>query len=380
MKGSRSSCRTDGTSKAERIGTMISLKRFRLPLMALGGLSLLAAIWAGLARLGWNLAVPTLSFPESHGPLMVVGFLGTVIGLERAVALAKPWAYGAPLFAVLSAIAQLTGLPPLWSQGFGVLSALILLAIFCFLWWHRHESYLVLIGFGALLWLVGNSLWLYGYPYPNVVAWWAGFLVLTITGERLELSRLRRLSVPSRMFLFFAIAVFVAGLCDSLSIYEPGSRLGGAGLIAIAFWLLRWDIAWRTVRQAGLSRFMAVSLLSGYFWLLIAGILWIVYAAYFTAGPRYDAMLHSIFLGFVFSMIFGHAPIILPSVMDLSMPFQDSFYAHLVLLHLSLFLRIGGDLALSQPARMWGGLLNGVAILLFLANNIRAVRIGHKAA
>ncbi len=358
---------------------MMSLKRSRLPLMALGGLSLLAAIWAGLARIGWNLPVPTLSFPESHGPLMIVGFLGTVIGLERAVALAKPWAYGAPLFAVLSALGQLAGLPPVWSQGCGVLSAATLLAIFCFLWWRQPESYLVLIGSGALLWVIGNSLWLYGYPYPNVAAWWAGFLVLTITGERLELSRLRRLSALSRVLLYSAIVVFVVGLAN-MSVSEPGSRLGGAGLIAIALWLLRWDIAWRTIRHAGLSRFMAVCLLSGYFWLLVGGILWIAHAAYFTAGARYDAMLHSIFLGFVFAMIFGHAPIILPSVMDLSMPFQDSFYAHLVLLHLSLFLRIGGDLAASQAARMWGGLLNAVAILLFLANNIRAVRIGHKAA
>lgn len=348
-------------------------------MIALGGLSLLAAIWAGLARLGWNLAVPNSSFAENHGPLMIVGFLGTVIGLERAVALARPWAYGAPIFAVLSAIMRLAGLPALWGQWFGVISAVILLAIFCFLWWHRRESYLVIIGFGALLWLVGNWLWLSGYPYPNVAAWWAGFLVLTIAGERLELSRLRRLSVTSRMVLFFAIAVFVFGLCD-MSPSEPGNRLAGVGLIAIALWLLRWDIAWRTVRQAGLSRFMAVSLLSGYFWLLVAGILWILYATYFTAGARYDAMLHSIFLGFVFAMIFGHAPIILPSVIDISMPFQNLFYGHLILLHLSLLLRVGGDLALSAPARMWGGLLNGVAILLFLANNIRAVRIGHKAA
>jgi hypothetical protein len=232
---------------------------------------------------------------------------------------------------------------------------------------------------GAVLWLVGNSLWLGDYPYFSAAAWWAGFLVLTITGERLELSRLRRLSDSSRLLLFFAIAVFISGL-SSMSISEPGSRVAGAGLIAIALWLLRWDIAWRTIRLAGLPRFMAISLLSGYCWLLAAGVLWIIYATDFIAGPHYDAMLHAIFLGFVIVMIFAHAPIILPSVMDVSMPFQNSFYAHLILLHLSLFLRIGGDLAEWTPARMWGGLLNGVAILVFLANNIRSVRIGHKAA
>ena len=320
------------------------LKPFRFPLMALGGLSLLAAIWAGLVRMDWNLAIPNLRFPDTHGPLMVIGFLGTVIGLERAVAVKKAWAYGAPLFAVLAAIILATGLPSKWGQLLAVISSAILLAIFCFLWWHNHESYLVIIGLGALLWLIGNLLWLVESPLFITAGWWAGFLVLTITGERLELSRLRRLSNVSRLLLFFAIAVFVAGL-SRISVEEPGSRVAGAGLIAIALWLLRWDIAWRTIRIAGLPRFMAVSLLSGYVWLFAAGVFWIIYAADFIAGVHYDAMLHSIFLGFVFVMIFAHAPVILPSVMDISMPFQNAFYAHLLLLHLSLFLRIGGDLA-----------------------------------
>jgi hypothetical protein len=90
-------------------------------------------------------------------------------------------------------------------------------------------------------------------------------------------------------------------------------------------------------------------------------------------------MLHSIFLGFVFVMIFAHAPVILPSVTDVSLPFRKSFYAHLLLLHISLLLRVGGDLAELPPARMWGGVLNGLAIVLFLANNLRAVSIRHES-
>src|SRR6185503_6544632 len=48
------------------------------------------------------------------------------------------------------------------------------------------------------------------------------------------------------------------------------------------------------------------------------------------------------------------------------------------LLHLSLLLRIGGDIAELPLARRWGGLLNGLAIIVFLANNVRAVVIGQK--
>jgi hypothetical protein len=104
-----------------------------------------------------------------------------------------------------------------------------------------------------------------------------------------------------------------------------------------------------------------------------------VFAPFFSAGPRYDAMLHAIFLGFVFSMIFAHAPIILPTITGLALPFQNLFYLHAGLLHLSLLLRVAGDLSLSLSLQQWGGLLNGFAVLLFLVNNIRAVKLGASA-
>ena len=71
-------------------------RRARIPVMALGGLALVGALLGGLVRLGWVLPVPA-TLVVFHGPLMVAGFLGTVIGLERAVALGRRWAYAAPL-------------------------------------------------------------------------------------------------------------------------------------------------------------------------------------------------------------------------------------------------------------------------------------------
>ncbi|MDO8563175.1 MAG: hypothetical protein Q7S25_04960, partial [Candidatus Limnocylindria bacterium] len=50
------------------------------------------------------------------------------------------------------------------------------------------------------------------------------------------------------------------------------------------------------------------------------------------------------------------------------------FYAHLALLHVALLLRVGGDLLGSADARQWGGLLSGVAVLVFLANTLSAAR------
>ena len=58
----------------------------RLPLIALGMLALLAGLWAGLVRIGWGLPPLQPTLPLVHGLLMVSGFLGTLIGLARAVA------------------------------------------------------------------------------------------------------------------------------------------------------------------------------------------------------------------------------------------------------------------------------------------------------
>ena len=121
---------------------------------------------------------------------------------------------------------------------------------------------------------------------------------------------------------------------------------------------------------------MAVCLIAGYLWLAAGGILWLLFAKFFSAGPRYDAMLHSIFLGFVFSMIFAHAPIILPTITGMALPFRNSFYLHTGLLHISLLLRVLGDLGLWLSLQQWGGLLNTLTILIFLINNVRAVKLG----
>ena len=94
------------------------------------------------------------------------------------------------------------------------------------------------------------------------------------------------------------------------------------------------------------------------------------------AGPSYDAVLHAIFLGFVFAMIFGHAPIVFPAVLGVPIPFERAFYGHLVVLHLSLLARLAGDIAGLTTLRQWAALLNAVAIAFFFANTIAAIARG----
>ena len=85
----------------------------------------------------------------------------------------------------------------------------------------------------------------------------------------------------------------------------------------------------------------------------------------YTAGPIYDAKLHAVFVGFVFSMVFGHAPIIFPAVLGLPLTYRPVFYAPLVLLHVSLALRLFSGLMGFSWGRLLGGLLNALAILAF---------------
>ncbi|MBI2153541.1 MAG: hypothetical protein HYU24_07515 [Candidatus Rokubacteria bacterium] len=354
----------------------MSLARRRLPFMALAGLSLLAALWAGMLRLGWSLPMLASTVPPNHGPLMVTGFLGTLIGLERAVALKRRWPYGAPLFAGLGALALLAGLSVHVGHALTAAGSLFLVAIFVLLYRQQPAAYLATMGIGALLLFVGTGLWHFGFALYRVAPWWIGFLVLTIAGERLELSRLLRPSAWGRAGFLLAEGVFLLGLIVGFGAHAAGIRLSGLGLLALSLWLLRHDIAWHTLRREGRPRFMAVCLLSGHLWLGIGGLLWLLVGNEFAAGPYYDAMLHAIFLGFVFSMIFGHAPIILPSILGVALPFRLAFYAHWALLHVSLALRVGSDLALWLPGQRWGGLGNALAIVLFLGNSVRAIVAG----
>jgi len=88
-------------------------QRLRYPLLFTALLALLAATWAGLLRIGWLLPT-TGGLAAAHGPLMVSGFLGTLIGLERAVALAalgRRWVYIAPILSALGVVTSLLGLP-----------------------------------------------------------------------------------------------------------------------------------------------------------------------------------------------------------------------------------------------------------------------------
>jgi hypothetical protein len=335
----------------------------RLPLLMAGAVSLVAGIIAGEGRLGWPMGSADLSLV--HGPLMICGFFGTVIGLERAVALGRTWGYGAPLLTALGggllivgqtqagALSQLLG-----SLVFAAMSLAVIL--------RQREVFTLVLGLGGVAWAAGNLAWIIGGDAAAPVPLWASFLVLTIAGERLELSRFLppwRWRTPT---LFPPLLVLLAGLALGSWV------LFGLGLALLTLWSLMNDVVRRTIRQPGLTRYVAVCLLSGYVWALAAGLLMMRLTPGET-GLLYDAALHALFVGFVFAMVYGHAPVILPAVLRVAVPYRPVFYLPLALLHVTLGLRVAGDLLGIHDLRQWGGLGNAAAIALFILTMLATV-------
>lgn len=339
--------------------------RVRYPLLALGMLSLIAGMWAGLLRIGWLMAPMRHRLVLLHGPLMVCGFLGTLISLERAVALGRVWGYFAPALCGLGALLLIVGIGS-WEGALLITAgSAVLLLIFGAVLRIQAQPFALVMMLGAVAWAVGNVLWLLGSPVFTVVWWWMGFLVLTIAGERLELSRMLLHKAHVQNAFLAIVAIIAAGLITASAAAGPGGRVIGFALVLLGLWLFRYDVARRTIRQRGLTRFIAACLIAGYVWLVIGGGLLLAYGGA-TGGLVYDAILHAVLVGFVFSMIFGHAPIIFPSVLGVPVAYHPFYYLHLAALHLSLVARMSGDLAAVPALRQWGGMLNAAAIALFL--------------
>jgi len=348
----------------------------RLPLLILGFVALFVGAGAGLARMGWTMPTLAAGAAALHGPLMVCGFFGVVIAVERAVAIRRAWAYAGPLLAGLGSLGLLlgAGTAGAWLYAGG---SVVLLAASLDVLRRQRTGFMLVIALAAACWCVGSVLWALGEPVYRVVGWWLAFLVLTIAGERLELSRFMPPSpVASRVFGAI-VALLLASLLAWSQPWAP--HAAGAAQLALAVWLLRQDIARRTVRQRGLTRFVAVCLLAGYFWLALGGAVSAV-AGLEPGGTAYDAALHALTLGFVFSMVFGHAPIIFPAVLRVPVPYHPGFYAPLALLHLAVALRVAGDATGFYAWTRWGGMLAALALLAFVLNTAAAVLRGVRAS
>jgi hypothetical protein len=348
------------------------LARGRLPVLALGGACLLLGLTGGLARLGAGTPSPQ-SAAAGHGVLMTLGFLGTLISLERAVALRHGWGYLAPVLSGSGGIAYVAGAPAPVPALFFAAAGAWLIGAYLVMWQVQPTMHIAIQALGAVAWWAAAVAWLTGSDLPGIVPWLAAYIVLTISGERLELARVALQGSGHKPGVILWSALVLGGPALTVLRPEAGGRLFGIGLLVLSAWLVRYDVARRTVRTSGLTQYMAVCLLAGYVWLAVAGVLWTA-DGQIAAGHGYDAAVHAVFFGYAMSMVLGHAPVILPAVLRVRLPHHRRDYAILLLLHVSFALRIvGGDLAGLDPARVLGGALGVVTLLAFVANAISSV-------
>jgi len=328
-----------------------------LPALAVPA-ALVGAIAGGLLRAG--VALPAAgsgwldAAVQAHSFLMICCVLGTVIAIERAVAVGHPLAFVGPSMSAGAGIAQLAWAGQL-AAWLVLAASLAFVAVSVVIVRRQRAAHTGLLLLGAVCWAVGCLGYAAGLPVNEVPCWFA-FLVLTIAAERLEMTRLMRRRPGTSAALAVILVALLLGAVGS-------GVLFGLALAALAVWLLLFDIARRTVRTYGLSRYMAVCLLLGYGWLLVAGLAW---AGASRGWPLRDAALHGLGLGFVIGMVFGHAPVILPAIARVKLKFGPAWYAPLALLHASLALRLfGGLLAVGAAG-------NALAIAAFAATVIGA--------
>jgi len=345
------------------VGQPSALRLLSFLLLACGVVAFAVGLWTGFARLGVGLTGAAPQFVEFHGALMICGFFGTLISVERAVAFNRPLAYLIPVCAATGVVALLAKATTFAGAAF-LMASLGLAAASLFNM--RQLRSVLLAGIpsiAALCWGLGTLLWLANRPVAESAGWWLAFLVLTVAAERLELSRVAT-PPPIARALFVAIVIVILTGTARGELDGPSSPYLGTGLLACGAWLLIYDLARRTVRLSGQIRFTAACMLLGYGWLIIAGL-------ELLAGPLhltlfwYDATVHAVTLGFVLSMVFGHTLIIFPSVIGMKLRYSPVLYLPLLLLQISVAIRIVGDFSGSTELRSLSGSLTVAAVALF---------------
>jgi hypothetical protein len=321
--------------------------------------NLIIGMLSGLGRLGISMPLPEAYV--HHGAIMVGGFLGSLIMLEKLIPLKKTIFYIGPLLSASSILVLIFGS----FQGaltMLIVASIVFIAVYSIYLRSQQTLYLWLALMGAVCWLVGNVLLLSERFYPVAFPWWMGFLLFTIVSERLELSKFLPVTQQQKNVLVAFLGLFVTGLL--LPFHGIGTYFSGLALLFISIWLMRYDVIRITLKKDGLVRFTAVALLCGYVALMLEGVFLLVLK---DATLGYDILVHTFFLGFVFSMIFAHGPIILPGVLGLTVkPYHPLLYVPLIGLLLSLLMRINANVTLlSYEWRSYSGWISLVSILLY---------------
>ncbi len=324
------------------------------------------------------------SLQGHHGEMMVFGFLATLIVTERYLGsldlpMPRP-VHAMPFLVGGGALLKLVGWLAGGSQaldvagtfllGLGVLGYLVLL-------YHlasgRDASAYRFLGIGAVLLLAAALLMLRYRPTGNLglTLLLLGFPVMTILGERLELSRIVAPKNPARSGWMLALAT-LAWL--PLLVYVVGPRKGylivaSVVLLAPVAVSLGWgDRRLMSTSKQRLGNYVARHLPLAYAWLFLGLVLSALFAlrtGY--SEPLFDAASHSIAVGFVGTMILAHGPVIAPAILRRRLNANRLSYIPLGLLTLGNGMRVVGYLLKASGTDLsWPMGLSGVVLLAAL--------------
>lgn len=323
--------------------------------MMLALMGLVTGVLAGLYRIGWSLPVSAIG--PDHGAIMIGGFLGTLITLEKIIPLKKSMLYGIPMLSAASVVFFFFDLPA-YSVGCLVAASTGLSMVFLIYWIRTRSMIYAVMFMGAICWLTGNIFLLLHNFYPVALPWWMAFALFTIAAERLELMAFLPVSQKQKLILFLLLGIFLTGCISSF--HGTGSYLAAFSLAGVSLWLMQHDVVGINLKKENLTKFTGIALLSGYCALLLSGL----FIFLLTDQPLgYDILVHSFFIGFVFSMIFAHGPIILPGVLGLTVkPFHPILYVWLIGLHGSWVYRVVACITLDLQGRKFSGLISSLAI------------------
>ncbi|PIQ23195.1 hypothetical protein COW36_19155 [bacterium (Candidatus Blackallbacteria) CG17_big_fil_post_rev_8_21_14_2_50_48_46] len=329
-------------------------------LFGLGGVTLLLGLISGFLRLEW-FAFAGAERLQYHGVWMICGFLGTLIGLERAIHSEFKAAVLIPLLAVLGSALLIFQSPFTAALMYG-LSCLMHLVIYC-----QKQKYFFpssLLNLLALLaWAGGIILWLSGRSFRLIGIIWVLFPLLTILPERWNFQTKQK-SWSDVIFLSFALNL---GLFWPLLLFFPDLilRLQGLSLcgLGICLWLKDADL--KSSKQNSWNIYFALNLSFAYFWLIFSGFVLVSQGAYLLQNASFDGYLHGIFLGFVMGMIFSHFPKVIRLILNQEFSFHPIFYLPWSLLQLGLLLRFSLIFQTEIVFWKWGGSINLLAIVLF---------------
>lgn len=350
--------------------------------MAVGAVCFLGAVLTGIWRLAATRGFPVPPVPPvvpPHGHWMVSGFLAVLIMVERMVTLPPGGLAWVPFVYALGALTAHTEWAiARWAVTLGWLGWTVHRARAARIYRTLEKPLVEIVALGLLALAVTRPGGLTGRP--DVALAGLGAIAGVIAVERLEfllrspargprvvwMGLLAWMALLGASVLWGPLPLPLLGLATAL---EMGGVLAHDAAVRFALRLLRSGADMPLGGRPPLYGFLAKALLVAYAWMGLGAALLIGWD--FLPATAKDMTYHAIGLGFIFTMILAHAPVILPAVSG-GPPVRRVPVGLFALFQGMTVLRLIGDAVVAKAPDLWAwtgwptGLLHTVFFGLYI--------------